>query len=127
MTELVVAVVFLLLISAWASGTEAAVFAIPYSKVLSFVEDKRRGAVTLKKIKDDMARPIMAIVIINNMANILGSIMVGGMAAKQFQSYQWGPINGVAVFSSFLTFLVIAFAEIVPKTIGERRHIQKFP
>jgi CBS domain containing-hemolysin-like protein len=61
-----------------------------------------------------MARPIMTIVIINNVSNIIGSIVVGALAAGVFGS-QW-----LGAFSATLTFLVIVFAEIIPKTIGER-------
>jgi len=121
MVDLIIAVLILLTVSAIASGTEAAIFAIPKGKVESFVEMKRRGAVALKSIKQDMVRSITTIVIINNVANIVGSIIVGGMAAKVLDNYEIGPISGVAIFSGALTFLVIAFAEVVPKTVGERQ------
>ncbi len=121
MVDLVVAVIILLTVSAIASGTEAAMFAIPKGKVESFVDEKRRGSVALKNIKNDMVRSITTIVIVNNIANIVGSIIVGGMAAKVLHNYGIGPVSGVAIFSGVLTFMVIAFAEIVPKTVGERQ------
>jgi CBS domain containing-hemolysin-like protein len=121
MVDLIIAVVILLTVSAIASGTEAAIFAIPKGKVESFVEIKRRGATALKSIKQDMVRSITTIVIINNVANIVGSIIVGGMAARVLNNYGIGPVSGVAIFSGALTFMVIAFAEIVPKTVGERQ------
>ena len=82
MVELVLAIITLLTVSAVASGTEAALFAVPLGKVESFVEEKRRGATALQRIKKDMVRSITTIVIINNIANIVGSIMVGSMAAE---------------------------------------------
>ena len=84
MTELAIAILLLLFSSALASGTEAALFAIPKSKVITLLQEKKRGAAALSTIKDDMARPIMAIVIINNIANIIGSIVVGSIAEKNF-------------------------------------------
>ena len=121
MIELGLAVLVLLTVSAIASGTEAAIFAVPLGKVESFVEEKKRGARALQSIKKNMVQAITTIVIINNIANIVGSIMVGGMAAKVLQDKGIGPVSGVAIFSGLLTFMVIAFSEIVPKTVGERQ------
>jgi CBS domain containing-hemolysin-like protein len=61
-----------------------------------------------------MGRPIASIVILNNVANIVGSITVGGIAARVLGS-EW-----LGVISALLTFLVIIFSEIIPKTLGER-------
>lgn len=120
MIELAIAVFLLLLISALASGTEAALFAVPNARIESFVDQKRRGAVSLQAVKSDMVQTITTVVIINNIANIVGSIFVGNMAAKVFTE-NYGIISGVGIFSSVLTFLVIAFSEIVPKTVGEKQ------
>jgi len=114
MIELILSVVILLVSSAVASGTEVALFSVPYGQVLHAVSERRRGAVALQAIKDDMARPIMAIVIVNNIANIVGTLIVGGVAARVFES------RFIGAFSAVLTFLVIVFAEIIPKTVGER-------
>jgi CBS domain containing-hemolysin-like protein len=82
--------------------------------VLAAVEEGRSSATALLAIKDDMRKPIMTIVILNNIANIVGSIAAGTLAARSFGS-MW-----VGTFSGVLTFLVIVFAEVLPKTIGER-------
>ncbi len=114
MTTLVFAVLFLLLMSALASGSEAALFAVNYAEVVAAEEEKRRGAAALRAVKDELTRPIMAIVIWNNVANIGGSALVGVLAAQTFGS-QW-----VGLFSAVLTLLVIVLAEIFPKTLGEQ-------
>ena len=114
MTALVLTVLAVLAASALASGTEAALFAVGYPQVLAAVERRRRGSLALRKLQEDLTRPIMAIVIWNNVANIGGSILVGGMAAEQLGS-RW-----LGAFSALLTFLVILFSEIIPKTLGER-------
>lgn len=72
------------------------------------------GAAALLSIRNHMSRPIATIVILNNVANIVGSITVGGIAASVLGN-QW-----LGLFSAVLTFLVIVFAEIVPKTLGQR-------
>ena len=64
----------------------------------------------------------MAIVILNNVSNIVGSMIVGALAAKHFEGLAVGPISFIGIFSALLTFSVITFSEIIPKTIGERKH-----
>lgn len=115
MIDLIIAVFLVLGSSALASGTEVALFAVPISKVMGYVQEGRKGASSLLRVKEDMTRPIMTIVIINNISNIVGSIIVGAIASRPdvFGS-EW-----LGVFSGVLTFLVIVFAEILPKTVGE--------
>jgi CBS domain containing-hemolysin-like protein len=109
MGQLVLAVLILLTLSALASGAEVALFAVPYSQVLTAHEEGRRGSHALKRVKEQMARPIMAIVVWNNVSNIVGAIGAGVFGDK------W-----LGVFSAVLTMMVILFAEITPKTLGER-------
>ena len=117
---LVTSVLTVLIVSAMASGTEAALFAVSVGQVKAFIDQKRRGAVALQALKDDMSKTITTVVIINNIANIVGSMFIGTVADKQFGGDSLGPVSYVGLFSALLTFLVIAFSEIVPKTMGER-------
>ena len=113
---LLLAVLAVLLSSALCSGTEAALFSVSVVKVRQLAESKSRAALALLDIRENMKRPIAAIVILNNIANIVGSIVVGGLAAQVFDS-RW-----MGVFSAGLTFSVIIFSEIIPKTLGERHN-----
>jgi len=61
-----------------------------------------------------MTRPISTLVILINMSTIVGSVLVGGIATRVLGN-EW-----LGVFSGGLTFLVIIFSEIIPKTLGER-------
>lgn len=114
MIELVLAVLTVLLGSGLASGTEAALFSVPVIKVRQRAQANNKTAQILLKIRENMNRPIATIVIINNIFNIVGSIVVGSIAAATLGD-QW-----LGVFSGMLTFLVIIFSEIIPKTLGER-------
>lgn len=114
---LVAAVCVVLVASAICAGTEAALFSVPIIKVQQLAQvqgGKRSAALALLAIRENMQRPIAAIVILNNIANIVGSIVVGGIAADALGS-QW-----LGLFSGLFTFLVIILAEIIPKTLGER-------
>ena len=114
MVTLIVAVTIVLVASGLCSGTEAALFSVPIISVRHLAEENRRGAKPLLQIRENMSRPIATVVILNNIANIVGSITVGGIAAVVLGD-AW-----VGIFSAVLTFLVIVFSEIIPKTLGER-------
>lgn len=114
MPQLIIAIIIVLLSSALCSGTEAALFSIPAVRARQLAESKTAAALTLLAIRKNMSRPIASIVILNNIANIVGSIVVGRIATSVLGNAWLGVISGV------LTLLVILFSEIIPKTLGER-------
>lgn len=113
MTNLITLIILVIFGSALFSGLEAALFAVSPSKVGVLKEQGRKGSSSLYKIKQKMSRPIIIIVIFNNIINIVGSIFVG-LVATDILGSSW-----IGVVSAVLTFLIIIFGEIIPKTIGE--------
>ncbi|RRR66414.1 MAG: HlyC/CorC family transporter [Candidatus Viridilinea halotolerans] len=108
-------IIFLTLaVSALCSGAEAALFSISMVRVRQFAEGGGAAAKALLQIRENMARPISTIVVLNNIANIGGSLVIGNLATEVFGS-QW-----IGLFSTALTLAVIVFSEIIPKTLGER-------
>ncbi len=72
-----------------------------------------RGAALLLELKQTrLEDAISAVLIINTVANTLGATMAGAQAAVVFGS-AW-----VGLFSGVLTFLILVFSEIIPKTLG---------
>ncbi|MEM6837487.1 MAG: hemolysin family protein [Cyanobacteria bacterium P01_C01_bin.120] len=114
MLKLVIAVCIMLIGSAICSGTETALLSIPIFKARQLAQSKKPRALALLSIRQRINRPIATIVVLNNLFNIVGSIVIGGLAASVFGDALLG------VFSGMLTFLVIVFAEILPKTIAEQ-------
>ena len=114
MLMLFIAIGIVLLSSAICSGSEAALFSVPIVKVRRMVQSNRPGAQVLLSIREQMNRPIATIVILNNIANIVGTSVVV-IVATTVLGNQW-----VGLVSGILTFLVILFSEIIPKTVGER-------
>ncbi|MBE9057361.1 hemolysin family protein [Sphaerospermopsis sp. LEGE 08334] len=114
MLQLVITVFVLLLGSALCSATETALLSVPTLRVRQLAELKKPAAVALLAIRENMNRPIATIVILNNIFNIIGSIITGSIAT-QVLGDRW-----LGIFSGILTFLIIIFGEIIPKTIGER-------
>ncbi len=112
METLIILIVAIILGSALFSGVEAALFGVTLAQAKILKEQKKRGAVTLVKIKEKVSRSITVIVIFNNLINIVGSIFVGFLTAEILGS-AW-----LAGVSAVLTFLIIIVGEIIPKTIG---------
>ena len=117
MTTLILLVLALVRASGLTAMSGAALFSVPSSKVYLARDENRSGGQRLAVIKENMQRPISALVILNNLINILGAVMIGYKAAEVLGDNYKGAFAGV------LTFLLIAFSEIIPKTVGERYKI----
>jgi CBS domain containing-hemolysin-like protein len=115
MLPLLTVTLFVICGSAFCSCTEAALLSMPILKVRQLAQSSTRPAAkALLAIRERINRPIATLVIFNNLFNILGSIVIGSMAASLLNNTLLG------IFSGLLTFLIIIFGEILPKTIGER-------
>ena len=114
MFTLAIAVLIMLIGSAICSGTETALLSVPILKARQLAQSRKPRALALLSIRQKVNRPIATIVILNNLFNIVGSIVIGSIAANVFGDALLG------VFSGVLTFLVIVFAEILPKTLAEQ-------
>ncbi|NEP10328.1 MAG: HlyC/CorC family transporter [Symploca sp. SIO2C1] len=114
MLALVIVVLIMLAGSAICSATETALFSVPLVRARQLAQSKKSTALALLAIRQKMNRPIATVVILNNIFNIVGSIVIGSMAAKVLGDAWLG------LFSAMLTFLIIVCSEIVPKTLGER-------
>lgn len=114
MLSLVLIIIIVLLGSAFCSFVETVLLTVSEIKVKQWAQSKKTSALALLKIKKKMNRPIATIVILNNIFNIVGSILIGSLATEVLGT------NWLGVFSGLLTFLIIIFGEILPKTIGQR-------
>ena len=61
---------------------------------------KVRALIALKESQEAMEQSIMAIVIVNNIANIFGSIWMGMLAEDIFGSQTYGPFPVVGMISA---------------------------
>ena len=95
MTTLLIVILVVLAASAICSGTEAALFSTPMIKVRQLADNKVKGAQSLLQLRENMTRPIAMIVVMNNIANIVGSMLIGGMATEVFGSQWLGVFSGV--------------------------------
>ena len=114
MTLLILFFLIVLIGSGICSCSEAALFSIPKLKVQELYERVKFGSISLLYVKENINRPIATIVILNNVFNIVGSMVIGITTTKVMGAEWLGWISGL------LTFMIIIGSEIIPKNLGER-------
>jgi len=96
---------------------EAAILSLPLVRARILCESRRKHSRDVLYLKENITLVIAAIVIINNVINIVGSVFIGHFVTQRFGN-QW-----LGIASTVLTFSIIIAAEIIPKTLGERHKI----
>ena len=112
MVELQLVVLLVLVTSAICSLFEAVLYSIPGTFVEQLEQSGRPAGRILKQMKEQVDRPITAILSLNTISNTGGGALAGALAA--------GALGGgnVIYFSIVFTLAILLFAEVVPKTIG---------
>ncbi|MCZ6918568.1 MAG: hemolysin family protein [Gemmatimonadetes bacterium] len=112
MTALIVVVGLALVISFVCSILEAVLLSISHSYVALLQESGDRVGPMLARMRENIDEPIVAILTLNTIGHTVGAAVGGAMALQVFGD-AW-----VALFSAFLTFAILVFSEIIPKTLG---------
>ncbi|MCZ7602797.1 MAG: hemolysin family protein [Melioribacteraceae bacterium] len=76
------------------------------------LEEGKKYAAKLKRLKENIDQPLAAILTLNTFAHTIGAAGVGAQA-----QLIWGD-EYLSVVSVVLTLLILFFSEIIPKTIG---------
>jgi len=106
----VAAIVGLLLLSAFFSGSETALTAASRATLHKLAEDGSGRAAQALRLTDDSERLIGAILMGNNLVNILAASLATNAFLTLFGE------SGVALATVVMTILVLVFSEVAPKT-----------
>ena len=106
--------VILILLSAFFSGIETALMSVNMIKVNSLFKQKKKGSAALYRIKQDPNRLIITILIGNNIVNIGAAALATLVFTNLFGS------SGVGIATGVMTFLILVFGEITPKTFASQ-------
>ncbi len=101
-----------LAISFLCSVLEAVLLSTPMSFITAKEQEGRKSASLLKELKNNVDRPVGAILSLNTIAHTVGSAGVGAEVTRI-----WGD-EWFGIASVVLTLLILIFSEIIPKTIG---------
>ncbi len=104
------AIVALLAMSGFFSGSETALTAASRARMNRLAEEKNKRAKLVLKLTDDLERLIGALLLGNNLVNILASALATSVFLSLFGD------AGVLYATVVMTALVVIFAEVMPKT-----------
>ncbi len=114
MLDLALIIVIALGCDAIISAVEAALLAIPRSRVAAAASEGKKGAATLEKLKAEIQKPLATLVTLANVVTIITAWVVGAIALQRY-----GKAFAGGLLAAF-TILAVIFAELVPKIIGVR-------
>ncbi len=103
----------LLVLSGFFSGSETALTAASRGKLRSQADKGSTGAKTALEVKEDDERMIGALLLGNNVVNILAASLATALLTQIFVGGA-----GVAVATLGMTVLVLVFGEVLPKTLA---------
>lgn len=112
MLSFALAVLVATLVSFFCSLAEAALYSVPWTDIEKLREQGRKSGALLYDMRSNVDKPIAAILTLNTVANTAGSTIAGASFLAVF-----GP-GHMALFATCFTALILAFGEIVPKTLG---------
>lgn len=94
------------------SVLEAVLLSTPMSYISMKEKQGNATASLMKRYKENIDRPVGAILSLNTIAHTIGSAGVGAESIKVFGEEYFG------IISAILTLLILVLSEIIPKTIG---------
>lgn len=106
------AILALLVMSAFFSGSETALTAASRAKLKAAADRGSRGAEAAMTVTEDRERMIGAILLGNNIVNILSAALATALLTRLFGD------SGVAFATLGMTLLVLIFGEVMPKTVA---------
>jgi CBS domain containing-hemolysin-like protein len=105
--------IFVILISFICSLCEAVLLSLSPAFIAVESEEKPKAGKMLQSVTENADRSLSAILTLNTISHTLGSAWITYLVHHEFGE-TW-----VTLFSVFLTFMILIFSEILPKTIGK--------
>lgn len=115
MVELIVAVSAATLISAFCSLLEAVLYSVPLSHIEALAQSGRTSGRILRKLRQEVDRPLSAILSLNTIAHTAGAAIAGAAAADVFGHRS---LITELYFPAFFILIILLLSEVMPKTVG---------
>lgn len=114
MALLIVYLLLALSISFLCSIMEAVLLSTPVSYLRSLKAMGNKSSSRMLAMKQNIDKPLSAILSLNTVAHTVGAAGVGAQAVKVFGDAYFGLVSAI------LTILILVLTEIIPKTLGAR-------
>lgn len=112
LTIFLVSVCCAVVISALCSVFEAVLYSLSVPHVELMAAKHPRQAEGMNRLKENIEKPITAILTLNTIANTIGASVAGAAAVALFGQHS------LIWFSVIFTLVILLFSEILPKTVG---------
>lgn len=109
---LLIAVVVLILLSAFFSSSETGMMSLNRYRLRHLVKKDHKGAKRASELLQRPDRLIGVILIGNNLVNVSASMIVGAIGQRLYGDL------GVSIAAVVLTMVLLVFAEVTPKTLA---------
>ena len=106
----IIAIIVLIGLYALFSGLEIAIVGIRRAKVMRLFRKKVPGSASLYKLKSNPSRMTSSVNLGNTLVNVSSSVLAADVAIKLLGN------QGVGVAIGIMTFVILVFGEIFPKT-----------
>jgi CBS domain containing-hemolysin-like protein len=113
MVELWIAAIILaglIALSGFFSGLEVALVGVRKSKVIQLLNEGKKGSKALHKLKTNPSWMMSSVNLGNNLVNVGASALATSVAIQLFGD------DGLGIAIGIMTFLILVFGEITPKT-----------
>jgi len=110
----IIILVVLIALSGFFSGSETALFSLSRLRVKHLIRKGNTKFLAVEKLKDRPQRLLITILLGNNIVNIWAAALATSIALKFSLSH------AVSITTGIMTFLILVFGEIVPKSFAAR-------
>ena len=117
MTDQVLTLLLLIILSGFFSSAETALFSISKTKAIHISKDGKKTSHLIKKLKADPHTLLTTILIGNNMVNVGAAALATALAMSAFPNF------AVGIATGGMTFLLLVFGEVFPKSIATRNNL----
>jgi len=116
-TDQIIFLLLLLFLSGFFSSAETALFSISRTRARHLSKEGGRTNQLIFRMKENPHRLLTTILIGNNIVNVGAAALATSIAISAFPNYALGLATGM------MTFLIVVFGEVLPKSIATRNNI----
>lgn len=115
-----IVLVILLCFSFFFSSAETALTTVNKLRMRSLADDNLKGAITVLKLIEDPRKMLSAVLIGNNLVNIMASSITTTLIINVCNSLNMGENTsiGIGIGTGILTLVILIFGEITPKSLA---------
>lgn len=114
---IVILLLILIFLSGFFSGAEIAFFSLSPAQTRRLLDEKKKNANLIWRLKQKPQRLLITILIGNNIVNVLTAAVATVMAVQTFGD------AGIGIATGIVTLVILVFGEITPKSLAQKNNV----